>query len=472
LSFALIDNATLTAVQRVTGDIQTKSKDSVDTDIIALENLIQAILFYDDLLAIDDYKPEFRASRAESFPYIRFLGKDSFGIGDLDATAKALADEISPEIRGGEFADEDFRNLIELLQTHIICNWEISGSIYFLMLKGLAEVGSDEFKKYGNLAASIFSELTDADRAGQRSSSQVLLVDSSGNPITKDYVVPGAKWGDGTSGGATKAVYAFVAALTWLANRSIFYSLVGKHLQADTFLFPVRQAYQGYYISRTARYGLDYTKRIVQTFSTALSKDVIDIQKGGLALATAIDLPIFSAWLVLESGEIDKVIDSAFEVRDSDEIATAREQLREIRNALDNDDLPTSGKRSSKIISDLEASSARIRERFGITTAQGVPVTRLVHIYNTVAAAAAMPTLPDYDFQLPLPRFLRDLRQPRGFAALYRNIANDLGTVWSLGNARDLLGARVVRDESAVVYNPKNEAPRYRYAHSPFKSPM
>ena len=58
MTYALIDNATLTAVQRIEGHILTKSKDSIDTDIVAFENYIQSILFYDRIVAVDDYIPE------------------------------------------------------------------------------------------------------------------------------------------------------------------------------------------------------------------------------------------------------------------------------------------------------------------------------------------------------------------------------------------------------------------------------
>ena len=42
MSYALIDNATLTAVQRILGMAQSRSRDSVDGDIAALENLVEA----------------------------------------------------------------------------------------------------------------------------------------------------------------------------------------------------------------------------------------------------------------------------------------------------------------------------------------------------------------------------------------------------------------------------------------------
>ena len=138
MAYALIDNATLTAVQRLTGRVKTKSTDSVDTDIVALENLVQAILFYDDLVAIDDYIPAHRKERIAAFPFIRFLDANNYNLGEISNSAAKIAANLRPQIRGGEFADEDFKNLLDLLQTHVICTWDISSSIYFLTLKVIA----------------------------------------------------------------------------------------------------------------------------------------------------------------------------------------------------------------------------------------------------------------------------------------------------------------------------------------------
>jgi len=93
-------------------------------------------------------------------------------------------------------------------------------------------------------------------------------------------------------------------------------------------------------------------------------------------------------------------------------------------------------------------------------------------VYNSFAALKGFPTLPDYNFKIPLPAFLSEIKRPLGFAAAYRSLTNDLSTIWSLGEARDILGARVAKDNDAVAYNPKSETPQYRNAHSQFKSPM
>lgn len=50
MTYALIDNATLTAVQRATGAVTVQNTDTINGDLCAVENFLQGILFYDDLL--------------------------------------------------------------------------------------------------------------------------------------------------------------------------------------------------------------------------------------------------------------------------------------------------------------------------------------------------------------------------------------------------------------------------------------
>ena len=59
MTYALIDNATLTAVQRATGAVAVKTSDTINGDLCALENFLQGNLFYDDLLCIVN-RPGFR----------------------------------------------------------------------------------------------------------------------------------------------------------------------------------------------------------------------------------------------------------------------------------------------------------------------------------------------------------------------------------------------------------------------------
>ena len=91
MTYALVDNATLTGVQRITGDVASRTRESVDTDIVALENLVQSILFYDRIIAIDNYIPKHREERIKSFPFIEFIDPASF---NLDETSIIILTEL------------------------------------------------------------------------------------------------------------------------------------------------------------------------------------------------------------------------------------------------------------------------------------------------------------------------------------------------------------------------------------------
>jgi len=258
----------------------------------------------------------------------------------------------------------------------------------------------------------------------------------------------------------------------WLSNRSIFYSLASNYIHADSFLYPIRQAYQQVYISQTCNYGFDYPKRLVEHFSSKLNNDLFDIHHGGLAIATGINLPVFSAWLAKETGHPSKIIEAALEIKQNQEFVDAREKLREIRKLFDETDIAETNTAAVKIIKDIEKSSKNMRVKYGLQTRQGIPITKLVQVYNTISALTGLPNSPDSDFKIQVPEFFYDLKKPKGFNAIYRNLTNDLSTVWSLGEARDILGSAVVKDDQAHAYSPKQEQPRYRKYHSEFKSPM
>jgi hypothetical protein len=472
MASALIDNATLTAVQRIIGQATSRSKDAVDVDLVAYENYVQARLFYDDLIVIDDYLPQHRGARHAAFPHLSYINPDDFQIRDIAQTADKAAQEIHPKIKGGNFANPEFKSLFELLQTQMVCTWDISSSVYHLNLKVLAAQGSDEFEKYGAVATAMFQELTDARNSGNRINNQVELLDRFGKPIQKGYIVPDAKWGSGESGPPSGAIQAFTAALVWVANRSMFYTLTAAHLKADIFLYPIRQAYQQHYLAQSFKYDTNIPRRVVTQLSSTLAQDVAEVHNGGLLSAGGIDLPVFSAWLANQCGDPAAALHALEDIRQQKEFVEAREQVSELREICNDGSLVESNKKIAKMASRIAKVSASMREKYSIKTRQGVPLTRLVTVYNAFASLKGLPPLPKMDLSVKIPQCLRDMKREVGFAAIYRNVMNDLATFGSLGEARDILGKRVVLDPKAIAYSPKSEDPRYRHAHSSFKSPM
>lgn len=466
MSYALIDNASLTAVDRVTGRIVVKNPDTINGDLVAFENVIQAILFYDDLVCIDNYKPEHRESRINTFDFIRFLPQGDLGLTGVGQLAKNEAQQIKPELRGGEFVDDDFKKLVEMLKLNMVCTWDMRSSVYYLTLKMLGQPYTPEYEKYSELSASIFNELSDVGDTKGRWSTDVKLVGSDGH----HHTIQEMESQTNGYGGITRPLEMFIASLNWLAYKSIYYSMAAKHLKADSFIHPIRHAYQMHWMSKTGAFGHDYTSKLIGNLSNKISTTTSEILDHGRASSISMDLPIFSAWLTVESGGIDNVIASALELKKSDHFITAREVIREIKIAYDEDGIASSNSKVTKLMSDLDKITGDVKRSFGVPSSQGVQGSFLIKSINGLTALAGIPPLPDKEFALSTPEFMKSQRT-KAFSTIFKDVANELTSIERLGGVRDSMASSFNIDDEYYV-RPKTEDPRFRRATSSWKIPM
>jgi hypothetical protein len=471
MSYALLDNASLTAVQRLLGNIETRGKFSTDGDIVALEHVVEAILFYNEVACLNDYKPEYRESRQRDFPFIRFLEPSEFGLPTVREIAAKEAAKFKPIIRGGEFADADFKAFFDQVRMHIICTWDMAASVYYLTMKMLGQPNTEEFEKYTEISAAIFNELTDSQNTGAEWDKSVELFDSRGQRIDQGYVIPDARWAGGKTGGATMALQAFVAALNWLAQRTIYYSLAARHLHADTFLHPIRGDFQLHYMNKTGVFGYDFVHAVIDALNLRASSVVADLINRFTAHALRLELPMFSAWLVQQTGDVSAVIRAALELRGAREFSDARYQLLQIREAYDDDDLAAAGKKAAAMIKSVEKVFSELKRKYGANGGGKIPLTAVATVYNPVAKVTGWPALPPLKAGIPIPEFIQRAIPRKGMALIYRNIANELPRIWKLGEVRRQLTARV-HESAKSPFSPKAEDPKYRHAHSHWKSPM
>ncbi|MBB1425762.1 hypothetical protein H5181_04715 [Shewanella sp. SG44-2] len=470
MSYALIDNASLTAVERTLGDIIITNPDTINGDLVAFENLIQAILFYDDLICVDNYKEEYREKRIAKFNFIRFLSESDFELNQFDKIAKTAARQINPEIRGGEFVDNDFRQLVEMLKLNMVCTWDLRTSVYYLTMKMLGQPNTPEYDKYSELSASIFNELSDASDTKGYWSKGIKLVSASGHEFTEDEFKREREKKSRGKGGMTKQLEMFIASLNWMAYKSIYYSVIAKHFKADSFIHPIRHAYQLHWMKKTGAFGHDYTAKIIQNLSQKICTTRSEIIDHGRASTLSMDLPIFSAWLANESGNVKQVIQSALEVKKEDCFITCREVIREIHAAYDESGVAAGNKKVTSLQSDLDKISGDIKRKYGVTSHQGIQGSFLIKSINTATAFVGIPPLPDREFALSTPNFMKS-KQHQGFSTVFKDVTNELTSVERLGGFRDILAASFVIDSSHYIPQ-KIENPRFRYASSDWKLPM
>lgn len=430
-------------------------------------------LLCDHIIAIDDYREQYREQRRSRFPFIRFLDAEQYGLPEVRKAAERVSGEIEPTIRGGEFVDGDIRGLMDRLKMHMICTWDMASSVYYLNMKLLGAPDRDELAKYSRLHAAIFGELQDLSDVGGAYRPEMTLVDSRGYKITTDYTLVDRAGREAETGGPTRGLQAFIASMRWLAHRTTYYSLAADHLRADVMLYPVRQPYHQYLMERTGRYTPEFMAATVALFSARVSETVEAVINGSRPSRIAMRLPIFAAWIANKTGDVRTVLKEATSLREEADIVEARAQLREIRNLYDADDTGAASKKIQKLLAGLDGVLAIVRQRYGLKTAQGIAVSDAIKVMNPVLKLAGVPEMPEIGKETRLPEWLTNLWPRRGVGALYRDIGRDLAEFPKLGRVRDVLGGAVdVETKRAGSSLPKTEDPKYRWARTDWKLPM
>jgi hypothetical protein len=458
--------ASLTAFQRAAGDVIVKNPGTINGDLVAVENLVQAILFYDELICIDNYKKEHRAERIKKFDFIRFLPSDKFNLPEIESLSKDSASKIHPEIRGGEFADEDFKELLSMLKLSMVCTWDMCASVYYLTMKMPGQPNTPEYEKYSELSAAIFNELSDSGDTSGRWSTDVSLVSSSGHRYTSQEL----SGKEGGLNGVTRSLQMFIASLNWLAYKSIYYSLAAQHLKADSFIHPIRHAFQLHWMRKTGAFGHDYTSRLIENLANKISTTTSEIIHHGRNSAISLDLPIFSAWLTQETDDIKLILSSALELKKTDTFVVARETIKEIKIAYDEHGITKGNQKATKLITDLDKISGDIKRKFGVPSLQGIQGSFLIKSINTVTALAGMPSLPENDFALSTPDFMKS-KSVKAFSTIFKDVTNELTNIERLGGIKDKMSESFMIDTEGYV-SPKTEDSKYRNLRSHWKIPM
>ena len=471
MSYVLIDNSTLTSVQRLLGEIEINNKNIIDGDILATENLIQSILFYDDIITIDDYKEEFREDRKKRFDFIRFLSADEFDFNSLQIKAQKEAKSYQPEIRGGEFVDEDFKNILELLKLNIVTTWDISSSEYYLNLKLLGYKDDSDNWKYNSIASAMLEDFFDRDV--KKANYNSTLLDSYGNPIKKGYKVPKAKWSnDGKTNDKllTGQLWSFIASLNWIAYKSIYYTQVAQYFKSDLFLHPIRQSFNIHYMNKIQ----NFDDNLVQNLLTELKDDSIEtikiIKQSMQPSLETLSLPYFSFWLVNETNDPKHIIEKAYDIKGRQSFIDAREQIAELNNLVyEENDLTKFSQKSQEVKKHMNKTLDKIKSNYGIQTNQGINFNNIVKVFNSTFSTS-IPLI--FDKQVPLPDFLQT--KPKGLGIVYRDITEDLSKISKFAKYRDMITSNINLKQHGERFDLSlhHEAPEYRYSSSQYKSPM
>jgi hypothetical protein len=473
LSIALIDNSTLSSVQRVLGEIEVRNRNTIDGDLAAFESFLSAILFFNDFIAIDDYKPEHSDQRKKYFPFIKFIDLNDFDISSIKEKAKNEAEKLHPIIQNGEFIDEAYRNFFDLLKINIKCTWDLSSSIYYLTLKMLGKQDTYQFEKYGKICQLIFNELSEINSSGEKRNYERTLLDKKGNLIRDGYKIPGAKHGDGTTGGVTGALAVFIASLNWISYRSIYYTYLAEYFKAETFLHPIRQNFHIYYMGKNNRYDINYTSELLKKYEDFASEEIETIIASTKNYAVHLHMPLFLGYIISKTRNPKEIISFAFDLRNKREFVQARSDFGELRNIISNHGFsPKLYQETNKIFGVIKEGFNSIRRNYGISTIQGNLTSTMINSINSVMGGVALPKIPEKVSDTKIANLISNFISRKSFGFIYRNLSKELLNISRLGMYYDDLVKDVKENDELVVHSLKSEDPEYQDYHSRWKSPM
>lgn len=467
--YTIIDNSTLTAVQRLMGEIPIKNKNTIDGDILALETFVQAVLFYDDVFYINDYKPQYKANREKYFKYIYPIEFEKTDYDKILKETQRCTNDFVPTVSKRSFDNKSLKDFFNILKMNITFTWDLSSSVYYLKHKILQEHCGVDIPKYSKLADMIFSQFKNGEPTEEMGYKRPKIYDSNGEFVSEGYVVIDES-GSGQEALVAKQTNLFLAGLSWMDFRTTFYTLVAEQLGVDLTLHPIRNTYQ---ITLLEKYSNrpQNSRTILDTINQKAYETFRAINLPTQPILIATCLPMFSVWLANKFG-LDNFIDNLYALKGEKEFMRARDILNNL-DAIQKENHSKYVKETNKLLCDFEKQMENLMERYGVVQNFINPTSSFIKAYNIASAfSAELPTIPNINSCIKKPGMLEKTHNYSGFGATFKAIIDDLTSIEKLGKYHDILTSKVVLDRDARYYNIKSENASYANAKSYWKIPL
>lgn len=414
----LVDNATLSGVERLTGISKTLNLNYIDNDILCLEKLVTAILFSDQLIGIDDYKNEFRSSRLKNFSFIEFIKLDDSSYRQLAEESAAFARSMTISVEKSKLVG-DIEQFFQSLRIDAQLRWDVWVSSEYLTFSYL--VSDPKAPDYELSIDSVFrNKLTDSDAVKtERTFTPKLQVPSRPQvsevkELVQALVSNNPRYA-GTDG--KSALQRIIFGYGWAAERSHFYNAVANLQDADVFLAPLRDSF----CESCVR--LDYPSQahhLLEMLKKKSQETLFSILEPSGGAKFSLRLPFFAAYLLSRTENPKQSIELALTMRNE-------KDFRECRTIFHNLDHLRPGERVqeiNRILKYLDESCANLMKKYAVTTANGLQFSMSLGITGI-----------SFGVDMKLGQLLRHHKN-RSFSRVFRNIAQDMINVERLGNLR------------------------------------
>jgi hypothetical protein len=435
--YTIIDHSTLSATLRLLGGIPVSPDYDADGDIAAFEGLLRAILFYDEIFIIDDYKPKFREERARFFPFVKTLTSAHIDYGRYLSNARDLTSDIALRTRGDKVTESTIVEFLKALDLRATFWTHNPGSDWYLAMMMLVGSGTcaAEADKYGTLMEML---LFDQDMERNRSEHRVVGLENRASFADSD--------GFKLDASESKQLLEFAAQFSWLSLRSAFYTLIASNNGIDATLHPIRSAFVGVLAKSKFALPPNVYSAVLNRLSTAGEATVRAIREYTDPILVEQTLPLFALYLAAHVDDPRRYLDGAFDLRTKPSFVEARQQLIALEDARNGGDQAGFVRRANRLVSDIEKLSADMKQRYGVEMTQDVSPSPIISVINSILAFTGPGLrLPDPGIKIPIAGRMLDRRNRAGFRGVFRSVVRDLSAIACLGEFHERLTSAVDR---------------------------
>lgn len=438
----LVDNATLSGVERLTGVSRVLNLNNVDNDILCLEKLLTAILFSDEVIGVDDYKDEFRSNRLKGFDFIKFTKLDQSTYEALSTEAATFARSMVFSFEGSKPAG-DVVSFFEALRIDPQLRWDVWVSSEYLTLSFL--VDDPKSALYERSIDSAFrAETADSAFVATETNYQPTLNVAGRSDVKdiKDLVRVLSSSNSQYAGADSKsALNRILFGYGWAAERSHFYNAVANTEEAEPYLAPLRDAF----CESCCR--IDYPSQcsaLLEILKTKSQETLASILEPSGQAKFAVRLPFFTAYLISKTQSPKQCIELALSLRNLSEFQECRTIFHNLGQLTASDKI----QEVNRILKYLEQSCTNLMKKYAVSNGNGLQFSLSLGI-----------TGPSLSTSIKLDQLLR-FHKNKSFSRVFRNIAQDMLNVERLGGLYDKI-CSTVREHPDAMHPKISATPKY-----------
>ncbi|WP_310618518.1 hypothetical protein [Flexibacterium corallicola] len=367
----LIDNSTLSGVERLLGIAQTANLHNIDHDIVCLEKLVTAILFSDEISMVDDYKSYYADRRKKYFHYISPIKLTEPHYNSIATAAADFAKKQIIELNDAEPIGQ-IVSFFEQLSLKPQMRWNVFSSSEYLGITYLIEEGQKH--RVATTLAAFSNEVSDEGKTTRNNSGfegfvydhTAARVEQEYSPETIDQLFNRIASKNPQNSGIThrNSINKLIFGFGWAAERSKFYESLSQQTGLIPCLSPLRDAYCMANLLLPPVSGQD------RLLSTASENSSETYRKASAVWDTTVlknKIPFFSSWLLSKTNNVAEVLEKALELKLQSDFKDARAYLNELQ------EYSVEGKKAevNSCLKKISQSNSKILRKYCVETSNG-----------------------------------------------------------------------------------------------------